>query len=597
MPLYPARSLNYINLKDYCKIDGTSDDSIGFTAAYTLASSLGMALWHPGGRLIKGNDTLLSNVAIDGAGTGISIIQLKNGANTDLFSAQTGSINLAAAGNTGILGTLSRFAIRGITLDGNKANQSSGTSYPLRFYGYDFELSRLEILNGYSGGLLCDWNYGSGIAPPSDQMEAIFDTIKIHDNNNIGLQMGGPHDSRLINILIFSNGSHNFHFGPNANGIQGSNMHAYLVPNVTGVCNWLIEIAFGCNFVNCISDGGYATGVAIIGTSVAWQGEIYTSNSGVTGVQIGQQAGNTPFPGQVNQSAGVTTAVQASATFLNASINGCTGGGINVANEVNSYLLANIFQISGNAIVGTLAASDTYLIKVTGLTPDGTLATSGGMQIVSSANPAFKILNNAGGTIFHVDGFAGGTSGVDVPGGFHIVAGGNVGINTSPNASVALLFTTGADANKGIVVYAHSATQSANLLELQNATFGPVFQVDKAGNTSVSGHVGLNTGYNAGIAQLIGTGADATTGLVIFPTNSTQSAPLLAMQNSSFANVFTVDKNGVMQLQGASSFLSGSGVPSNSNGANGDFYFRNDTPGTALQRIYAKSAGSWVGII
>src|SRR6266571_3882499 len=85
-------------LNDFLRVahnsNGSTDDSIGFTTAYTLASSLGMGLYMPGGTLVKGNDTLLSNVPIDlGGGT----IKLKNGANTDLFSAQTGSINLSAA--------------------------------------------------------------------------------------------------------------------------------------------------------------------------------------------------------------------------------------------------------------------------------------------------------------------------------------------------------------------------------------------------------------------------------------------------------------------------------------------------------------------
>lgn len=45
------------------------------------------------------------------------------------------------------------------------------------------------------------------------------------------------------------------------------------------------------------------------------------------------------------------------------------------------------------------------------------------------------------------------------------------------------------------------------------------------------------------------------------------------------------------------SIYQGSGAPSNANGNNGDFYFRTDTPGTANQRIYVKSAGAWVGIL
>lgn len=39
---------------------------------------------------------------------------------------------------------------------------------------------------------------------------------------------------------------------------------------------------------------------------------------------------------------------------------------------------------------------------------------------------------------------------------------------------------------------------------------------------------------------------------------------------------------------------SGSGVPAAGLGANGDYYFRTDTPGTVGQRIYVKSAGAWV---
>lgn len=41
----------------------------------------------------------------------------------------------------------------------------------------------------------------------------------------------------------------------------------------------------------------------------------------------------------------------------------------------------------------------------------------------------------------------------------------------------------------------------------------------------------------------------------------------------------------------------GSGVPSNTVGANGDAYFRTDTPGTANQRLYFKVAGAWTGVL
>lgn len=65
--------------------------------------------------------------------------------------------------------------------------------------------------------------------------------------------------------------------------------------------------------------------------------------------------------------------------------------------------------------------------------------------------------------------------------------------------------------------------------------------------------------------------------------------------------VYSVNADGgVSHGNGAAlggAFYSGSGVPANTLGANGDFYHRTDTPTVANQRLYAKSAGAWVGIL
>jgi hypothetical protein len=54
---------------------------------------------------------------------------------------------------------------------------------------------------------------------------------------------------------------------------------------------------------------------------------------------------------------------------------------------------------------------------------------------------------------------------------------------------------------------------------------------------------------------------------------------------------------GGLKLNTAATIRAGSGVPSNGLGANGDFYFRTDTPGTANQRLYVRSAGAYIGIV
>jgi hypothetical protein len=51
------------------------------------------------------------------------------------------------------------------------------------------------------------------------------------------------------------------------------------------------------------------------------------------------------------------------------------------------------------------------------------------------------------------------------------------------------------------------------------------------------------------------------------------------------------------KAQQAGRIYQGSGVPNDANGNDGDVYFRTDTPGTANQRLYIKSAGAWTGML
>src|SRR6266704_3907637 len=235
----------YYNVKQYGAVGyGVTDDTTAIANARSAANAAGGGtVYYPTGIFISGNQTLYSFVTDLGAGIGATTIKLKNGANTDLFSAQTSLINLSAAFGSGIVGNLGMFSMRNLTLDGNKANQSSGPSYPLRFYGYTFVLRDLEIKNGYSGGVQIDW---SGTTPLlGDSMEASIEDIKVHDSNGIGFQMGGPHDSFLANIMSFAHSSHGFHFAPNAAGALCMNIHPFFLAQSVSAVGILCE-AQGC---------------------------------------------------------------------------------------------------------------------------------------------------------------------------------------------------------------------------------------------------------------------------------------------------------------------------------------------------------------
>lgn len=82
---------------------------------------------------------------------------------------------------------------------------------------------------------------------------------------------------------------------------------------------------------------------------------------------------------------------------------------------------------------------------------------------------------------------------------------------------------------------------------------------------------------------------------------ATALAPVTNMTHNvgtgaAFLNQLFTDSLSLNGLVGVTIFA-GNTVPGVGIGANGSYYFRSDTPATALQRIYVKSAGVWVGIV
>lgn len=108
--------------------------------------------------------------------------------------------------------------------------------------------------------------------------------------------------------------------------------------------------------------------------------------------------------------------------------------------------------------------------------------------------------------------------------------------------------------------------------------------------------------------QFTNLGVNASSAPVSLPAGGGTS-PKMYVRGGTFWGAATTPSNaanGVLDIDGVEGFngtsaapaiLYGSGAPSNSIGVNGSYYMRVDTPGTANQRMYVKSAGSWVGIV
>jgi hypothetical protein len=216
-----------VHVKDFGATgNGVTDDSAAFVAA--LASGAGEVRADDGSYVVnsvitlaKGqkiyfgvgthtvggirfSDSLTDQTGtgkIECAGSGVTTLMLKNGANQDVIS-QT---NFAALTGTNSLYGLFRGEIRGCTINGNKTNQT-GASYGIRLYGHGLEMTDVFVQSAYSDGIYTEWGLDSTFATPSLDLEGYFTGIRSAFNNGNGWTFRGPHDSDFVELALYQNG-------------------------------------------------------------------------------------------------------------------------------------------------------------------------------------------------------------------------------------------------------------------------------------------------------------------------------------------------------------------------------------------------------
>jgi len=106
----------------------------------------------------------------------------------------------------------------------------------------------------------------------------------------------------------------------------------------------------------------------------------------------------------VQQSAGVTTAVQCGGCVINGIFDLCalSHGAIWFANDVGNNIHAQAFQTSGNAWTGTPSTASQFWLAVKGLTADGTFGKSGTVQLANSDTVGFVILDANGNQVLQI---------------------------------------------------------------------------------------------------------------------------------------------------------------------------------------------------
>lgn len=315
------------------------------------------------------------------------VLQLANGVNASVitsegFATLTGTQpvdpDLTASGPSG-------WAIRGVEIVGNKANQS-GTSWGIRVFGYGYTIEDVRIRDCLSGGLYTEFAHSGPYNPTPTGVEARFVNLRIHHNGGVGWHMRGPNDSHAIGCMIWENVGFGFWAqtipGANsANGVNLFNCHAYGSGHTWGMVFDAQVMAS-----NCQSEGASVGQVWMRYAECLWiGGAIYDIKAG-GGSGLGLRLGD------------AATDTYAVRCYISTLITGWTGAdaahaAVDFARTSNCQVdgRVQLTTATGAAIAGTPDPSDVIALAVSG---------SGGMTVATALQRS--VFKQRGQTTFDV---------------------------------------------------------------------------------------------------------------------------------------------------------------------------------------------------
>ena len=167
-----------------------------------LATAGGGMLQLPAGTLLTSKITLKTGVHLVGCGIEATVLKLVSGALTNLIETE----NWATLTGTDTESAPYNYGLHDLTIDANKAQNTSGTGHAVASYGFGWMMTNLIIRNARSSGLYSEWASTSTI-PDKDSMEALLSNFKIHDCRHSGIYNRGPHDLQASNGIVYRNGT------------------------------------------------------------------------------------------------------------------------------------------------------------------------------------------------------------------------------------------------------------------------------------------------------------------------------------------------------------------------------------------------------
>jgi hypothetical protein len=625
------------------KGDGVADDTTAIQNALSAVLSTGGVVFLPAGTYLISNTLTmpLNKAKLLGAGTGVTTIKVKNSANL----ANIASIILVQSGS-------SQITIEGFTIDGNRANQSTGgfgigianqsttatTGIVIRDVevfrasqtaftasGQDIVYERCKAEDCGLSGFLCSYN----VRNPNDTTTGNLtrnvrytDCLsQLHTTSAVGAQgfdCNGPGKvgwGTLIREVTYTN-CHARQIGVtgtagpggwaiHAQGLNGSEAAPYNNPAGVRQVSLKACTSFACADGNCWVQG--ATGVDIDietdgnigGTGVVQRGYGIELQCVVDVTVRGtiKRSGN--FGIAVHTDTGTTFSTATSGVLIDAVVEDCgygdfssaKQGGVRVLSDATGQLCTGVVV---QGVIRNNQAAGVSIEKTSDVVVDAAVFDNGAGLVSGAQQGVVMLGDNAYGQLTHtvimgsVRDTRSGASRTQLYGvqDNAVNVGGQVvvaNVDNHPTANVSLA------GNNTVIVPNQTVRFLGGPIQLDN---NQGYQEADSGGTQ---RVLLN--MDASNVVRVGVGvAPPSNGHLLFMVAGAEAGRMIPTTlDANFTNhVYPGTPAGAQQS--SAGIFAGNGAPSNTNGNNGDFYFRGDGTKAGSTVIYHKEAGAWVAL-
>lgn len=285
--------------------DGTNDAAQLNLAIAALPSFGGLIR-------VKGNFTVeetiewVDGVIIEGDAEAPSIFTAKTSLNANMFQTN-GFATDTGSGDWFVdtEGVHYGFGLKNISIDGNKANQTSGNG--IAIFGKGYIIENVLIRDVQDVGFYSEAGATTGQHDWRDRPEAKIRNLTVSNSGSHGVQYLGPHDGIFNNIVSYDNGAggsgDDFHID-SAAGYNGScivdTLHTY-----GGVAQRGAYINATCQMSKAYIETAVVTGLLIASNNFALS-NLYLVGSSPTGMDV---QGNNVNISDMNVNGDMTTTV------------------------------------------------------------------------------------------------------------------------------------------------------------------------------------------------------------------------------------------------------------------------------------------------